>query len=531
VRSVSASDQGWVQVPADHVTDTQWQQMRVPVTFALRPSVQSLRQLRTLANSVSTPFSPRYGRYLTLEQLHERVEVEQWKKTALQHFLCSDALSDCSQMTLHSRLEFSASHDLAHILLTASEARGMFACPFHPYRQDEEAVLRAEPSSCSIPAELYRAIDFVAGLYEFPRRLRTRSARSVAGIALAPLSTPLTIAQAYNITDVGTRPENVQSVVSFIDQYVSFTDLRFFQATYSPLPFQNVSRLIGPNQADHPGPEANMDVQYLMGVAQNVSTWIWSVAGRTDNHAPFLKWLREVDRTAVIPSVFSVSYADPELIIHPDYGRRVCDELMKLTLRGVTVLAATGDAGVACPSQTLCSQFQPYFPASCPYVTAVGAVQWTNERPTPEPTASKSVQFSGGGFSNWFVRPAYQDAVVEAYLNTNPTPAPSFFNASGRAYPDLSAVGVQFQVVLNGTFGSHGGTSASTPVVAAVVSLVVCQPWSISIRSCIWSPSRTAHSSMWWAAAATATAAARRVFRVCPASIPILASAHRTTLS
>lgn len=49
---------------------------------------------------------------------------------------------------------------------------------------------------------------------------------------------------------------------------------------------------------------------------------------------------------------------------------------------------------------------------------------------------------TGGGFSNVNLnRPAYQSAVVEAYLNT-PQMAnipKNLYNASGRAYPDISA--------------------------------------------------------------------------------------------
>jgi tripeptidyl-peptidase-1 len=49
---------------------------------------------------------------------------------------------------------------------------------------------------------------------------------------------------------------------------------------------------------------------------------------------------------------------------------------------------------------------------------------------------------SGGGFSNNFARPAWQDAAVQNYLdNFVPDYAASVFNRSGRAYPDVAANG------------------------------------------------------------------------------------------
>ena len=46
------------------------------------------------------------------------------------------------------------------------------------------------------------------------------------------------------------------------------------------------------------------------------------------------------------------------------------------------------------------------------------------------------------------------------------------FNAAGRGFPDVSAVGVSFQIVINGKVVPVGGTSASSPTFAAILSLI-----------------------------------------------------------
>merc|ERR1712226_1569628 len=60
-------------------------------------------------------------------------------------------------------------------------------------------------------------------------------------------------------------------------------------------------------------------------------------------------------------------------------------------------------------------------------------------------------------------QPHYQRAAVEAYLkNTEGLPPPQSFNASNRAYPDVSAISVH-------------GTSQSSPLVAGIFSMIVDQ--------------------------------------------------------
>jgi len=62
---------------------------------------------------------------------------------------------------------------------------------------------------------------------------------------------------------------------------------------------------------------------------------------------------------------------------------------------------------------------------------------------------------------------------VNQYLqNTNLLPPSSYFNASGRAYPDVSALGHNILIVQNGQVQPVDGTSASAPIFAGLISLL-----------------------------------------------------------
>jgi len=108
--------------------------------------------------------------------------------------------------------------------------------------------------------------------------------------------------------------------------------------------------------------------------------------------------------------------------------------------------------------------FIPGFPASCPFVTAVGGTIHFPET---------AVSFSGGGFSNYFARPSYQEAAVSAFLNKLPKGTYSgLFNPNGRAIPDVAAQSDFFRVFIGGGPHSIGGTSASSPTFTGFVGLL-----------------------------------------------------------
>jgi tripeptidyl-peptidase-1 len=76
----------------------------------------------------------------------------------------------------------------------------------------------------------------------------------------------------------------------------------------------------------------------------------------------------------------------------------------------------------------------------------------------PEIVAHDGDYSSGGGFSNYFARPSYQDDVVTAYIDALDGQFQGLFSASGRAYPDFSAQGYHFLTIWNGTIVPLDGT-------------------------------------------------------------------------
>lgn len=79
---------------------------------------------------------------------------------------------------------------------------------------------------------------------------------------------------------------------------------------------------------------------------------------------------------------------------------------------------------------------------------------------------------SGGGFSRYFPRPAYQDAAVQAYISGLGSRHAGLYNAGGRGYPDVAVQGYRYATVWNGSKYLVDGISAAAPTMAAIVALV-----------------------------------------------------------
>ncbi|CAK7204234.1 hypothetical protein SEUCBS139899_006989 [Sporothrix eucalyptigena] len=218
-------------------------------------------------------------------------------------------------------------------------------------------------------------------------------------------------------------------------------------------------------------------------------------------------------------NVISISYGGGEADLPAYYWKRQCTEIMKLGLQGVTVVISSGDDGVASGAfdggnyDGCAGEGQIFFPqseATCPYVLAVGGTEFDLAEPlssgsgtnssgnysipsltkphAPKLTERATSRFgSGGGFSNYFPQPSYQDDAVAEYFDKVTLPFTGYvdmgnssfsgagtgvYHIGGRGYPDVSAIGDHYVTVLNGGWATIGGTSLAAPVWASVLTLI-----------------------------------------------------------
>ncbi|XP_004683168.1 PREDICTED: tripeptidyl-peptidase 1 [Condylura cristata] len=440
------------------------------LTFALRQ--QNLETLSDLVQAVSDPGSPHYGKYLTLEDVAELVQPSPLTLRTVQKWLLAAGARNCHSVQTQDFLTCWLSVRQAELLLSGAE--------FHRYvgGPAETHVVRS-PHPYQLPKALAPHVDFVGGLHRFPptSTLRQRPKPQVAeAVGLHMGVTPSVIRERYNLTaqDVGSgTTNNSQACAQFLEQYFHNSDLAEFMRLFGgKFAHQaSVAHVVGQQGRGRAGIEASLDVEYLMSAGANISTWVYSNPGRHESQEPFLQWLLLLSNESSLPHVHTVSYGDDEDSLSAAYIQRVNSEFMKAAARGLTLLFASGDSGAGCWSVSGRHQFRPSFPASSPYVTTVGGTSFQN----PFRVTNEIVDYiSGGGFSNVFPQPSYQEEAVTQYLNSTPhLPPSSYFNAKGRAYPDVAALSDGYWVVSNNVpIPWVSGTSASTPVFGGLLSLI-----------------------------------------------------------
>ncbi|KAI9452110.1 subtilisin-like protein [Lactarius psammicola] len=275
---------------------------------------------------------------------------------------------------------------------------------------------------------------------------------------------------------------NEIGIAGFRGQYPNPEDLQEFMKEYRTDGEYATYRVEGVNgglyNPSEPGAEANLNLQFAEAITYPTPNIFYSIGGVADTETdPYVKWVEYLLKQTRIPQTISTSYGGYEHDFSPEYAKRVCDLFAQLGARGVTVLFGSGDWGVGegdClvedddnPGHETVA-FLPIFPATCPHVTSVGGTVGGTTIDDPEVAAI----FSGGGFSNYFVRPSYQAKVVPDFLQKIDNMYDGFYNRYGRGIPDISAQAVKFKFILNMQPTLRSGTSGSTPIVAGIISLL-----------------------------------------------------------
>eukprot|EP00935_MAST-01C_sp_MAST-1C-sp1_P002475 g2475.t1 len=342
-------------------------------------------------------------------------------------------------------------------------------------KETKQRVLHA--GQLKLPHEVEQHVQCIFGLHGFPLP-PTKSYNIGVADDAAPIVTPAVIKAAYQVE--GVRPtgsdRNRQAVAEFQGQTVNVTDLtqffRMFVSGNASSTDSTISKFVGTTPATGSGGvEANLDIQYIMGVAPGVQTEFWYFGGR-DFCGDLKGWTGKILDTESPPLVHSVSYGwQGELSTIGCAPAMVSDidaDFAKLAARGISIIFASGDSGAGY------QHVSPPRPLQCGAGVPVQKdVMLTRHiagysKDCPSVAACCSIANTLGG-SDW----TYEPNITYCRVFRAPQlPPAALYNESGRATPDVAALGEGFQVFVNGEVKTVGGTSASAPLFAGLVSLL-----------------------------------------------------------
>jgi tripeptidyl-peptidase-1 len=374
--------------------------------------------------------------------------------------------------------QYTRSKDILSARLSLRTIQLMFNVTYSVYRHRVTGELQTGTfDSYSVPSFLADKIDFVTHIQGLKNLDKPNRKKNYDAIPTNEQIVPIIIRQRYNISSslVITNANNSHAVAEFQAQFFSQTDLTQFFKTYVPYAPPNsnlVAKIIGQNAPTSPGVEASLDIQYLMGVAPNATTWFYSMAS-FNFYNDLITWLGELNNETQTPWLHTVSYGSQGNYPSNTYMTRSDTEYAKLGARGITIIYASGDSGAECKTQ--CKVFDPSYPAISPHVTAVGATRFCNGQNFGSECAVQAFG-SGGGMAptGTFAAPSFQTAPMANYFKTvKNLPPPGTFDETARGTPDFAALGDEkFQVIDGGRTVSVGGTSCSAPTFGAVMTLL-----------------------------------------------------------
>ncbi len=432
--------------------------------------------------TISDPYSSRYGDYYSNEEVNDLVYSDQLSKNEIIVWLRDNDI-------VEEIYEYS---DVIRLQTSMGNVNNL---------------LQFDNSTIRIPEFLFDKIDLLLVTkpkskkqihkYNFP----TDNDNYIAVESILSL---------YNVTNYsyGKNATTSQAIAEFQnDACVNQDDTNQFTQ------LNNLQKLtINPNNVvgecdfntGFPDVEASLDLQYQWGLNDNAEQYYISVP----------EWMYDfgflVNQMKTPPDVISMSWGWAEyqqctpdvfpqcyISTSPEkYSERTNTEFMKLAAKGVTLVASSGDAGAPGRTNEICDlddsnhTLNPVFPTSSPWVTSVGGTYVFNNTVINNPKSdickqNKCIQkglehntnmdtvgwTSGGGISNYFQRPKWQDKVANEYFSSNVTkPTQSMYNKNGRIYPDVSLVAHNYLVVNMQNMITVDGTSASSPAFSGMIS-------------------------------------------------------------
>ena len=492
VQAQSASRAGWQRVERAPPTET------IDLYIALKPA-KSWDEIFNVALNIASPSHSNFRRHLSGDQVSALAEPSDDSKTVVLEWLQRYNISGAIRGGI---LE-------ANTVVGAVEQ--LLESEYYSYERDGETILRTPASH--IPDIISDHIEFITPTSEWPLRsnklelrnaVSTRARRNTFAQRADECGsgdevTPDCVKQVYNIT-YKPKPDRTSFGV-YGTEAASFseTDLKAYLKSYNPdaASAGATYEVVGsgdPGETDG-GIEASfetaLDTQTLLGIAWPAKGIFYNNGGvfgptssRGKTYDRFVSFLQDLIHNDTVPSVVSFSESMPENMMDAAYAQRLCGMMAQVGARGVTLLFSSGNNGPSgdMPTGKHDRIFETEFPASCPFVTAVGGttdmvdeVGATKKTLAGSGIGGSGFTASGGGFSALFPRPDYQNGIVDKYISDHVPKdyeSKSGYNASGRGVPDVSAFSSNVLANVAGLAIGIGGTSAATPIWGAVVALL-----------------------------------------------------------
>ncbi|KAJ7595436.1 Pro-kumamolisin, activation domain-containing protein [Mycena floridula] len=322
---------------------------------------------------VSTPGSSLYGQHLSAAQVNALRSPTQETVAAVTSWLIDNGVTNITNNT----------ESWFTITIPVSKANSLLHTDFEEFVHVDSGVTSIRTLSYSIPADLQSHIDVVHPTTSFGAPLRhrypsftivpTRSTGSAPDSCDPNNVTPECLIDLYGVPKTAaTQASNtILAVTGFDNRFAQQSDLKTFLAEFRPdmssdttFGLLSVDGGLDTQDTTLADAEANLDIQYTVGIATGVPVVFLSVGKDGDDGADgFLDAMNFLLGLDSVPLQVTTSYGWDEGELSASVQAKLCDAYAAVDARATSVIFASGDGGVSgirFPDQD-CTTFVPTF--------------------------------------------------------------------------------------------------------------------------------------------------------------------------
>lgn len=370
---------------------------------------------------------------------------------------------------------------------TVRDVEAAFQASLGIYHSADQGDFRGREGSIQVPAELNGIVTGVFGLDQrrvARRKMATAPIHTTAAHGLAPM-TPADLEQHYNFPP-GDGQGQVVAIAEFGGGY--FPDDVAAFSKKNGLPAANVKvqsvnlpaltlaqiKQLPPDQQqqefDMSG-EVMMDIQIVAGLCPKATIIVYFATFDEKGWVDLMSQVVSGNPSTPVSLSISWGLAEDDPNWSAAARTAINQRMQAAAMQGITVCVASGDDGSG--DQLTDGKGHVDFPSSSPFVLSVGGTMLTTASShkevvwwqSPGRRTNKGGGATGGGVSTLFARPTWQNVNV---TSINPG------SITGRIIPDIAALSGPpfYDLILLGQDAPNGGTSASTPLWAALIARI-----------------------------------------------------------
>lgn len=466
--------------------------------------------LEAFASEVSTPGSPIYGQYLSVEGFTDRFGATPAQVATVRSALQSRGL------TVGQASENSLSLPVA---ATAAEAEAALGTSFERVRTADGRVAFANTSAPEVPAAAAPYIAGVIGLDDLNLPQSQVAKRTAASSPAAGPGAPRTAGTTSVLTggpqpcadalktqeefESGYTADQIASAYSLSGYYAAGnlgagqTIALFEEEPYLPADIEEFQKCYGTHATVEPvdvdggpgpyvakdGGESELDIEQVIGLAPDAKVIVYQGPNESGTTPQILSAYVTENRAKVMSSSWGLCENETGLAEFSAVGTL----LQEAAAQGQSFFVAAGDDGATdCyEKENPDKAISVDYPGSDPFATDVGGTRLEGATTPPVqyiwndgPTEGGA---GGGGVSAHWGMPSYQSSALSSLNVVSPLAAGTTCGLPGycREAPDVSAEAdpdTSYVVFTEKKWGETGGTSAAAPLWAAFATLANASP-------------------------------------------------------